>query len=89
MDSKHQPNDSLEKSLFQMANFNTPYETEREGQMEFFDNYGISLFILFHAKLRVLSARHRYGFPHPSHVPEPPNGNAAGSNTRRVRENRS
>ena len=24
-----------------MANFNTPYETEREGQMEFFDNYGI------------------------------------------------
>ena len=24
-----------------MANFNTPYETEREGQMEFFYNYGI------------------------------------------------
>lgn len=24
-----------------MANFNTPYEIEREGQMEFFDNYGI------------------------------------------------
>ncbi len=24
-----------------MANFNVPYETEREGQMEFFDNYGI------------------------------------------------
>lgn len=24
-----------------MANFNTPYKTEREGQMEFFDNYGI------------------------------------------------
>lgn len=24
-----------------MANFNIPYETEREGQMEFFDNYGI------------------------------------------------
>lgn len=24
-----------------MANFNTPYLTEREGQMEFFDNYGI------------------------------------------------
>ena len=24
-----------------MANFNTTYETEREGQMEFFDNYGI------------------------------------------------
>lgn len=24
-----------------MANFNIPYKTEREGQMEFFDNYGI------------------------------------------------
>lgn len=24
-----------------MANFNIPYNTEREGQMEFFDNYGI------------------------------------------------
>ena len=24
-----------------MANFNAPYKTEREGQMEFFDNYGI------------------------------------------------
>lgn len=24
-----------------MANFNVPYKTEREGQMEFFDNYGI------------------------------------------------
>lgn len=24
-----------------MANINTPYSTEREGQMEFFDNYGI------------------------------------------------
>lgn len=24
-----------------MANFNVPYEIEREGQMEFFDNYGI------------------------------------------------
>lgn len=24
-----------------MANFYTPYEIEREGQMEFFDNYGI------------------------------------------------
>ena len=24
-----------------MANFNTPYEIEREGQMEFFNNYGI------------------------------------------------
>ena len=24
-----------------MSNFNTPYKTEREGQMEFFDNYGI------------------------------------------------
>lgn len=24
-----------------MENFNVPYETEREGQMEFFDNYGI------------------------------------------------
>lgn len=24
-----------------MANFNTPYKIEREGQMEFFDNYGI------------------------------------------------
>lgn len=25
----------------EMANFNIPYKTEREGQMEFFDNYGI------------------------------------------------
>lgn len=24
-----------------MSNFNIPYKTEREGQMEFFDNYGI------------------------------------------------
>ena len=24
-----------------MANFNIPYEIEREGQMEFFDNYGV------------------------------------------------
>ena len=24
-----------------MANFTIPYESEREGQMEFFDNYGI------------------------------------------------
>ena len=24
-----------------MANFNIPYSTEREGQMEFFDNYGV------------------------------------------------
>ena len=24
-----------------MANFSTPYELEREGQIEFFDNYGI------------------------------------------------
>ena len=24
-----------------MANFKTPYKTEREGQIEFFDNYGI------------------------------------------------
>ena len=24
-----------------MANYNTPYDTEREGQIEFFDNYGI------------------------------------------------
>ena len=24
-----------------MANFNVPYEIERDGQIEFFDNYGI------------------------------------------------
>ena len=24
-----------------MSNFNTPYNTEREGQIEFFNNYGV------------------------------------------------
>ena len=30
-----------------MANFNIPYKTEREGQMEFFDNYGIPYILDF------------------------------------------